>query len=150
MTFTTWTPQRAGQFFQVYEHAFQARPGFPGWSEDTWRHNVSGSDEFRADLSPLLLDGTESIGFAICHVEADAKEQPSSIGWIAQMGIRPTWRNRGLAGGLLVEIMQRFRDEGFRYAMLDVNINNPQAASVYQRVGFVPTTRYTSYQKSVR
>ena len=97
----------------------------------------------------LILDGAEPVGFAICYVETPENDQPTGEGWIVQMGVRPAWRHRGLAGALLSEIMRRFVSEGLTFARLDVNVNNPQAASLYRRLGFERTKRYTSYQKKV-
>ena len=41
MTLVAWSEQRAAEFFEVYEDAFRERPRFPGWSEETWRHNLT-------------------------------------------------------------------------------------------------------------
>jgi ribosomal protein S18 acetylase RimI-like enzyme len=147
MTFVTWTAQRAGSFFKVYDDAFSTRPGAPGWTEEIWRHNLTDDSDFKSDLSLLILDGAEPVGFAICHVETPENDQPRGEGWIIQMGVRPAWRHRGLAGALLSEIMRRFVSEELTVAMLDVNVNNPQAARVYRRLGFERSKRYTSFQK---
>lgn len=143
MTFFNWSPQNAGLFFKVYEEAFRDRPGFPGWNEETWRHALTGQNEFRADLSLLATEGNEPVAFAVCAVESDE-------GWIVQIGVRPAWRKRGLAGVVLSELLRRFKTEGLHYALLEVSIDNPQAASVYQRLGFVHTKRFTSFQKRIR
>jgi len=95
------------------------------------------------------MDGAEAAGFAICHVQTEGQDQPSGEGWIIQMGVRPSRRNRGLGSALLSEVMRRLRAEGLRYAVLDVNVNNAQALHLYQRLGFERTRRYTSYQKRV-
>jgi mycothiol synthase len=125
MAFVTSTPQRAGLFFNVYEHAFRERPGFPGWTEDIWCHNLTSDSDFRADLSLLIMDGSEALGFAVCHVETEGQNQLSSEGWIVQMGVRPSRRNRGLGSALLSKVMRKFKSEGLRCAVLDVNVNNP-------------------------
>lgn len=145
MTFVGWTPERAGQFFQVYDQAFRDRPGFPGWTEAVWRHAFTGHDEFRADLSLLLLTQTQGTGYALCAVDKHA----SDTGLIIQMGVHPSWRNRGLGAALLSEMLQRFKAKGLQYAALEVNVNNPQAARLYERMGFRRTKRYTSYRKTL-
>jgi mycothiol synthase len=147
MTFVTWTPQRAGLFFEAYRDAFQERPRFPDWSEETWRHNFTGGTGFRPDLSLLLVEGAGPVGFAICHVGADVSPEAASEGWIVQMGVRPAWRNRGLGGALLCEVLSRFQHHGLAKAALDVNVDNQRAARLYQRLGFERQRRYTSYQK---
>jgi ribosomal protein S18 acetylase RimI-like enzyme len=142
MTFVPWTEENTGEFFRAYQDAFSTRPGFPGWTEEVWRRAFTGGDDFRADLSLLLLDGAEPVGYAVCAVEGEE-------GWIVQVGVRPAWRRRGLAGALLSETMRRFQREGLRAAMLDVNVNNPRAMSVYRRLGFERLWRCTSHRKTV-
>ncbi|MSP14787.1 MAG: GNAT family N-acetyltransferase [Chloroflexi bacterium] len=142
MALQIWTPQRAGQFFQVYQDAFRSRPGFPGWTQEVWVQAFTGYDEFRPDLSMLLLDGAQDVAYAVCSVEEGA-------GWIVQTGVRPAYRKRGLGGALLAETMRRFRAAGQEVAALSVNVNNPQAASVYHRLGFEYTRRYSSYRKAL-
>ena len=61
MTLVPWSEQRATQFFEVYQDAFRERPRFPGWSEDTWRHNFTDYPDFRADLSLLAMEGPEGV-----------------------------------------------------------------------------------------
>jgi ribosomal protein S18 acetylase RimI-like enzyme len=140
MNWVTWTPERAGLFFQVYDAAFRTRPGFPGWNEETWRHNFTGYDEFRPDLSMLLMSGDEPTGYAVCSVEGQE-------GWIVQMGTHPSYRRRGLGGMTLAEVMRRFQVEGLQTAVLQVNVNNPEATSLYRRLGFEPSRRFISYRK---
>ncbi len=145
MTFVNWTPQNATLFFKVYDDAFHERPGFPGWSEETWRQAFTGHGEFRDDLSLLILHGREPVAYALCAVEAAESDE----GWILQMGVRPAWRRRGLASALLSEVMRSFQAEGLPYAWLSVNVYNPQATRVYQRLGFVCAKRYTSFRKTI-
>ena len=148
-TVVTWSPQRAALFFSVYQDAFRERPGFPNWSEDTWRENFTGGATFRPDLSLLAMENAEAVGFALSHVEMEDDQKSGGEGWIAQMGVRPAWRKRGLGGALLCEVMQRFRAGGLKWAALEVNTTNPRALSLYQRLGFERLKRRTSFQKAV-
>ena len=149
MAVVTWSPQHANQFFDVYQDAFRERPGFPNWSEDTWRLNFTGGAGFRPDLSLLLQQGTEAVGFAICHVETEGAQDRAGVGWIVQMGVRPAWRKRGLGSALLNEVMHRFQAEGLGWAALEVNMDNYRALRLYRRLGFEFRRRRTSYQKVV-
>jgi mycothiol synthase len=150
MTFADWSPQRAGLFFEAYRDAFRERPRFPHWSEETWRHNFTVGAGFRPDLSLLLLEDAEPVGFAICYVEMEAAPEGDGEGWIVQMGVRPAWRRRGLGSALLLAAMNRFQTESLRWAVLDVDVDNVGAARLYRRLGFEHYRRYTSYQKAVR
>ena len=135
-----WTPETASVFYQVYVDAFSTRPGFPNWSEQTWRTAFTTDPSFRPDLTMLLWIGEEPAGYVLCDVDGEE-------GWIPQIGVRPAWRKQGLAAALLSEAMRRFRDAGLPVAVLHVNVNNPEAASVYRRLGFTVSSRYTSYRK---
>ena len=147
MTLVAWSTRRATTFFEVYQEAFRERPGFPGWSEDTWRHNLTDYPDFRADLSLLLLEDTEAVGFTICHAENEGNPQSGGTGWVSQMGVRPAWRKRGLGGALLSEVMRRFQSGGLGWAALEVSTENRRALRVYRRLGFERVKRRTSYQK---
>jgi mycothiol synthase len=147
MTLVAWSTERAGLFFETYGDAFRERPRFPNWSEETWRHNFASGASFREDLSLLLLEGTEPVGFVLCHVEEDA-EMPGGLGWIAQMGVRPAWRNRGLGGALLCEVLRKLQADGLGWAALEVNVDNDRALRLYERLGFERCRRRTSYQKA--
>jgi mycothiol synthase len=150
MTFADWSPQRAGLFFEAYRDAFRERPRFPHWSEETWRHNFTGGAGFRPDLSLLLLEDAEPVGFAICYVETEAAPEGDGEGWIVQMGVRPAWRRRGLGSALLLAATNRFQTESLRWAVLDVDVDNVGAARLYRRLGFECHRRYTSFQKPAR
>ncbi len=137
-----WSPERGRDFHHVYTEAFRERPGFPDWPEDVWIQNLTGYDEFRADLSRLVLDGDEPVGYAVCAVE-------EGVGEIVQIAVGPRWRGRGVASGILSDVFRQFRQEGLTRASLSVNVNNPSAISVYRRLGFELFRRYTSYRKSL-
>jgi ribosomal protein S18 acetylase RimI-like enzyme len=140
-----WSDARASLFYAAYLDAFRERPGFPGWDEPTWRANLTDHTDFWPAYSLLLLDGAEPAGFAICA----ADEQEAGAGHIVQMGLRPAWRGRGLADMLLAQLLQRFRAAGLRQARLEVNTNNPRAARLYARLGFVLARRFSSYRKAL-
>ena len=150
MSLVTWSSQRASLFFNVYQDAFRERPGFPHWSEEVWVHNLTGGASFRPELSLLMLQGAEPAGFAACHVETEGAQDPAGVGWIAELGIRPAWRRRGLGSAVLNEVMRRFQAEGLLWAALAVNIDNDSALGLYQRLGFERCRRRTSCQKVAR
>jgi mycothiol synthase len=147
-TLASWSPQRAGLFFEAYRDAFREGPRFPHWSEEVWRHNFTGGDGFRPDLSLLLLEEAEPVGFALCYVETEVASEPASEGWVVQMGVRPAWRRRGLGGALLCEVLHKFQGEGLARAVLEVNVDNHRARRLYERLGFERRRRRTSYQKA--
>jgi mycothiol synthase len=125
-----WSDAAAPRFFAVYAAAFADRPGFPGWSAERWVDWLAGDEEFRPDLSLLAVDPRAGdVAFIGC---AD--------GWIAQVGVRPDQRGRGLGAALVVEALRRMRAEGAGAALLDVGVDNP-AGALYRRLGFAPIGR---------
>lgn len=143
LIFESWEAADHDALFAVYENAFRDRPGFPNWTKENWLEAFTGEDDFfRADLSFLVrLDG-EPVGFAICGVEAG-----TDAGHIAQLGVHPPHRRKGIGTAILREACARFRASGLAAAQLDVNTNNPGAIAAYEKASFVNIRRYVSYQK---
>ena len=126
ISFATWAPALAGQFFAVYQAAYRERPGYPDWNLEEWVAWLgTDEDDFRPELSLLAYCDDLPVGFIVC---ADR--------WIGQIGVRPEWRERGIGSALMIEVFQRFRAAGGDYMLLGVNVNNPRAAQVYARLGF--------------
>jgi mycothiol synthase len=140
-----WSEPTASAFFRAYQGAFRSRPHFPDWTEDVWRRALTGYEEFRPDLSTVVLEGDEPVGFTICAIEGAPGGQTQ--GQIVQIGVRPEWRRRGIAAALLSLAMHRFAEAGAETAFLDVGLNNPQARALYERMGFLPGRVFRSYQK---
>jgi len=141
---TSWTPGLAGQFFQAYQAAFRARPGFPGWSANEWITQVLEND-FKPEWSLLARAGDMPLGFVIGN--ADLTTHPPG-GFIWQIGVIPEQRRRGLGSALLVETMRRMRAAGLISAQLTVNINNPGAIQTYAQLGFETIGRRARYEQS--
>jgi ribosomal protein S18 acetylase RimI-like enzyme len=137
-----WSAASAPLFYRVYADAFRTRPGFPGWTEEVWRRAFAGDDGFRPDLSILLCEDSEPVGYALLAVE-------EGVGWVSQMGIRPAWRRRGLGQALLTRALHGLRAAGLPEAHLDVNVNNPEARALYGKLGFVLYRRQTSFRQSM-
>ena len=106
----------------------------------------SDDPDFRPGLTLLAMRGDEAIAFIRCDVTAE-REWGARLGWIAHLGVRPEWRGRGVASGLLSLIMRRLRVEDLGYVELDVGSDNPEAKRLYERAGFTGTGHRTLYGK---
>lgn len=142
MEFHAWDDAAAPLFHRAYFEAFRDRPGFPGWDEARWRSAFATDAAFRPDLSFVILEGTEPVGFAVLWVEDET-------GWVMQMGVRPEWRGKGLGEALLAHAIAAFAAEGLPTVALEVATNNPAARALYERMGFVATTSYRSWRKKL-
>jgi len=60
------------------------------------------------------------------------------------------WRRQGYGELILSEVMRRLKATGLSAVGLDVNLNNPQAGSLYKKLGFKKVRQYTSYRKVIR
>jgi mycothiol synthase len=138
VTLATWAPELADQFFEAYQAAFRERPGFPVWNAEQWVEWATGDEGFHPAMSLLARDGEQPIGFIVCD-----------NAWIVQVGTRPEWRGRGLGSALVVEALRRFRAAGRDHVTLDVNVNNPSAARVYARLGFVVVGQRARYVRAI-
>lgn len=68
-------------------------------------------------------------GFAI------AIEQRNN-GLVAEVGVAPHFRKRGIATWLSIKVLQRLKDRGFKQAFLGVDIQNIPAIRLYEKLGF--------------
>jgi len=138
VSFIPWTEATAPRFFAVWEAAFRERPGFPGWPAATWISRMSDDEDFRADWTLLARAGGEDVGFVA----------GASGGWIVQAGVIPAARGRRLSGRLIAEVLGRMIAAGETRAVLTVNVSNPAAIAVYERLGFTETGRRARYERA--
>jgi ribosomal protein S18 acetylase RimI-like enzyme len=149
-----WTPGLSAEFFATYAASFVDRPGFPGWPAEQWIEWISGDDDFAPQWTLLAspaglastVDGidtssTPGEGFIACADLPDSHE-----GWIVQVGVVPAARRRGLGTALVTEVLRRMVAAGRHTCWLDVNVNNPGAAQIYQRLGFTVAGRRARYE----
>lgn len=139
----SWKPELADKFYQAYYAAFQARPGFPGWSLESWTAHVTGDDYVRG-WTLLALRNDALAGFVIGDINLAATPHR---GYIAQVGVVPSQRGIGLAPALMVESMKRMAGDGIRTVNLAVNTNNPGAVQTYLKLGFQTIGTRARYEK---
>lgn len=133
----------------IHNEAFADHWGSEPLPPEIWGRDFVGDPFFRGDLSFVVLDGEEIAGYAVNYVsEADWEATGVREGWVGQLGVRRTWRKRGLATALLVRSMEAFRAADLEAATLGVDAENPTGAlGVYERVGFRPIRRTIRMQR---
>jgi mycothiol synthase len=143
---TEWSPKLAPRFFDCWVASFGDRPGFPGWSQDQWIEWIS--DGLNPQWTLLATRGGECVDFVEVPTEDVgfvAGGEDGGDAWIYQVGVVPSARGAGLGAGLVSESLRRMRADGKESAVLDVNLNNPGAARVYERLGFIRIGRRARY-----
>lgn len=115
----------------------------------SWRHQMTGSKDFRADLSFLLLtperDRVQAFVLSAFQL-ADAEGTGVRELYVHYIGTRAEARGRGLASALLAYTLQEARKAGFERSALSVDVENDHGAlSVYERFGFQVAESTYSY-----
>ncbi|MFI5492199.1 GNAT family N-acetyltransferase [Actinoplanes sp. NPDC051859] len=139
MELVEWSNETAERFYAVYRAAFRERPDFADESAQEWIEDYGGRSDFRPQWSLLLsLAGFGDAGFIA--VTAD---------WIGEVGVVPTARRRGIAELLVRETLTRMAAAGTPHVELSVAVDNPGAAALYRRIGFVDRGRQARYRLRV-
>ena len=144
----TWTAETAPRFYAAYYTSFatRRRTDTPAPAAKDWIADYADDPDFRPDLSLLALDSDQPVAFIAAGVlHLPDSDQP--VGWISQVGVDPAWRGRGLGAGLLTSVLAAFQREGFAAVGLHVNIDNPNAIQLYERLGFELVGRRAKYSK---
>ena len=116
------------------------------WSQWVW-----DSRALRPGLSLLARDEAGAIAAYLQSSEYDAVAEATGVreAYVAKVGTSPEHRRRGLAGALLRLALERYREDGFDRAALDVDSENPTGAlGVYERAGFRTDQRWTNYRST--
>lgn len=88
----------------------------------------------------LALEGLEPISFALTRRVLDEAE-------LLLIAVRPPWRRRGVAAGLIRSVLGSAASSGASSMFLEVRAGNVGAARLYSRLGFVPVGRRRDYYK---
>ncbi|WP_250030554.1 GNAT family N-acetyltransferase [Paractinoplanes maris] len=135
-TVESWSGPAARRFHSTYQASFRDRPGFPAEPADDWIAENEDDDDFLPGCS--LLVALPDVG--------DAGFITIARDWVVQVGVVPAARRRGLAAALITESLSRLRAVGGTQAWLTVNVNNPDAAALYRRLGFTDRGRRARFQ----
>lgn len=118
--------------------------------DESWRIWVTG-DDFRADLSYVVLDGDDVAGYVLNSLHPD--DWPSlgfTEGWTHQLGVRRPWRHRGVASALLDATAAALAGAAIDFAALDVDADNPTGAlGLYESNGYRREKTRVSWSRSV-
>jgi ribosomal protein S18 acetylase RimI-like enzyme len=117
---------------------FAGHWGSTVYQPEAWRHLVTGSKDFRPDLSFLVLDGDKVMAFVLSHFYASEAEatgvREHNATWV---GTRAALRGRGVAAGLLGHTLLAAKAAGFDRSALNVDVDNAhRALGVYERCGY--------------
>lgn len=123
------------------EEAFADEYGFQAEPFERWRERTLGRPDFDPELVLLARDDGAIAGFVIGFPTDDD-------GWIAELGVRPATRRRGLGLALLHASFGAFWSRGVRRVSLYVDAENPtDARRLYERAGMREAFRMERWEK---
>jgi mycothiol synthase len=149
-----WDSGRNEEGLRVINEAFSDHWGFIPMAAANWRLWVIDHEDFRPDLSFMVLSAEtgEMVGMSVNKVfRAENEARGIREGWIMDLCVRKPWRKQGLATALLNASMQAFKADGLETAGLGVDTENLTGAlRLYKRLGFQPVMRNETFSKPVK
>lgn len=90
----------------------------------------------------ILVASSHDIVLGVAYLAAImSAEHGGKIGWVEEIFVSRTHRERGIGSALLGESIQRAKQLGWLALELEVDIEHRRAEALYQRLGFVPLPR---------
>lgn len=140
---------------EAYNDAFQDHWGSRADTREEWLAREVRAD-YRPDLSFVTVsdrsDGAREVGgLVITRVNpAQFEAHGGSFAYIHLMGVRRSWRGRGIASALIAHSLREFAAAGFENAELYVDADSlTGAVHVYEKLGFREADRRSTYVKEL-
>ncbi len=131
------------ELYDASTEAFLDHWGSESVDADRWWWDERDSPDSGYD--PTLWVVVEVDGVIRGHAIGRAKERGGrSEGYVSELGVRPAWRGRGIAQGLLRHLFAEFDRRGLDRAALDVDADNTTSAlRLYRSVGMASEPSFT-------
>ena len=136
-------PEEVERFRAIRLRGLRSAPGAFGttfeaacqWSPDRWSALFSGLVAF------VAVTGHRDVGLVRCAPDLDV----AGAARLGSLWVAPDARGSGIARALVEAVVHWARAEGFHELLLDVADDNPGAVALYERLGFAPTGKTTSF-----
>ena len=136
--------EHASAVLQAQNEAFRDHWGSHEISFDQWKLRKFGGEDFDPTLWMIAWDGDQIAGFS-------QNRYRMGIGWIGTLGVRRSWRKRGLGEALLLHSFGEFYKRGTKTIGLGVDASNPTGATrLYQKAGMRVASEFVTYEKELR
>jgi len=136
--------EHASAVLQAQNEAFRDHWGSHEISFDQWKLRKFGGEGFDPTLWMIAWDGDQIAGFS-------QNRYRMGIGWIGTLGVRRSWRKRGLGEALLLHSFGEFYKRGTKTIGLGVDASNPTGATrLYQKAGMRVASEFVTYEKELR
>ena len=128
--------------YRVLDEAFRDHFGYEPADKEEWLHEFRGMPGYDPSLIVLAFEGDEPVGVSV-NMAAD-----DGIGWVGDLGVRESWRRRGVGRALLTRSFAELAARGHHEVRLGVDTENSTGAThLYAGVGMTVRRRYDLYEK---
>lgn len=129
--------------FDVKEAAFAGHFGYEPDDFGRWLRRLESLETFSPDGVFIAWDGDRAVALVDTFRAGD-------VGWIAELGVRPEARGRGIGAALLVRGSERLASLGLQRARLNVDVENETGAvRLYERFGMRVRREWHVYEKAL-
>lgn len=143
----TYRDEDAEPLRAAMNEAFRGTPFFHEVSPGNFREFFLRSRGADTSLWLLAWDGDELAGYVLSW---PGRGSDKTMGWVANLGVRPAWRRRGLGGALLRNAFRALYDCGLRRVGLGVDAENVTGAvRLYENAGMHRRLRQDNWVKDV-
>ena len=150
---TAFDPEAAEELRQAHNVAFADYPDRAGCQRRLLgdvRGRVPPTPGTGSRRSPATADGAVAAYVLAHEYVVPPSGGPGPEVHVPYVGTLPAHRGRGLATGLLAEVLARASGAGYVTASLNVDTDNPTGAlGIYERAGFRQLYRQDSYHLDV-
>jgi mycothiol synthase len=131
--------------FDAIGDAFADHWDFVPMDYGEWEHEAVRASSFDPTLWFIADGGGEIAGFSLCR-----SERRPGVGHVGVLGVRPSWRRRGLGLALLLHSFHELRRRGRDKVDLGVDGENTTGAvRLYERAGMRVTRQTDAYEKAL-
>jgi ribosomal protein S18 acetylase RimI-like enzyme len=140
----TFEPGDEQIFYDLHQETFQDSWEPIEETYDEWVHQFLVPEVLAPALWTLAVAGEEPAGFTVCHPHA----VDGDLGWVRVLGVRRSFRGRGLGRALLLHAFTQFRRHGLARAGLGVDSKSPTGANkLYESAGMHVSAQFAIHEK---
>ncbi len=132
--------------YEAHEEAFSDHWGHMRGTFEDWQHHLIEHENFDPSLWFIAWDARSAqiAGYSLCRYRMES-------GWVGTLGVRRSWRKRGLGEALLLHSFGEFYRCGTKTIGLGVDAQNPTGATrLYKKTGMYVASEAVVYEKELR
>jgi mycothiol synthase len=140
----TFEPGEGRAFHAALDEAFAEEWKFVSEPFEQWAERRINVPDFDPTLWFIVRKGDE--------IAAVLRGDPErgGAGWVGALGVRPTWRQKGLGLALLRHAFREYYRRGQTRVGLGVDVQNPTGATrLYERAGMHVTYEAVAFKKEL-